>query len=125
MPLYATAIALLMHAFGEAAWVGEVLSLFAMLVAALALHDVARRRYVPAVAFLAPAVLLASHLGVDLAISVMRDATCLAFCALALRHLVCVGRDRRSTDLVAMAAFTALAGLLKPTGLQLGITQGL
>ncbi|MBX3462754.1 MAG: glycosyltransferase family 39 protein [Planctomycetes bacterium] len=120
-PFYQLAIASLLAVCGDVEWPGRLLSLLAVLGAALALHRLLEQRAGPGPALVGGLVFLGGGQAVLLGARVMPDA---ASVALGLAGLVAFVRYLgigSGWSLGLGAAAVALGALQKPTTLQLGL----
>jgi hypothetical protein len=120
-PLYQAMIASIMAFAGDVEWPGRILSLLAMIWAALSLHRILEARAGPNGALAGALVFLTGGHATMLGARVMPDAlsTALALAGLAtfLRYLA----SGSGASLSLATAATALAALSKPTALQIGL----
>ena len=122
--LYSWLTALALFWIGPAEWPGQILSLFCIAVAAIICFQEFRSRFGPWSGLMGGATILAGQNAVFLATSVQPDAMSFAFYTIGVfAFLGYVESGLRKLLLIAMLA-TLLAGLVKPTSLHLGITQG-
>lgn len=125
MQLYTALVAAVMLVTGESLWPGQVLSLASLGAAALLLFRALRRRFGDGPAYAALVTMLATKGVVVIATSIQPDT--LAFAAyvlgvVAFRDYL----DQPSTGrLILWTGATTLAGLVKPTMLEIGIAQAL
>ena len=122
--LYSWMTALALVWSGPTEWPGQILSLFCIAVTAIICFQEFRRRFGPWAGLMGGATILAGQNAVFLATSVQPDAMSFAFYTIGLfAFLGYVESGLRKFLLIAMLT-TLLAGLVKPTSLHLGITQG-
>jgi 4-amino-4-deoxy-L-arabinose transferase-like glycosyltransferase len=123
LQLYPLLIAVVMRVAGESLWPGQLLSLGFVAAALLVLFRDLARRFGGVPAYLALVCALAVHGVIVIATSIQPDTLSFLFFTLGflafLRWLEAPS-DRR---LLAWVAATAVAGLVKPTTLELGIAQ--
>jgi 4-amino-4-deoxy-L-arabinose transferase-like glycosyltransferase len=121
--LYAALVATVLYLAGPAEWPGQLLSLAFVALAVLLLFRMLRPRFGPAAALAACALVLAGRGATYLSTSIQPDTlSFLAFTAGFGYFLEFLEREGRG-PLVAAMAWTAVAALVKPTTLQLGVVQ--
>ena len=120
-PLYQLGIALLLAVFGDVEWPGRLISLAAVVYAASSLYRLLRRRGSEQSAFAGVLAFLATGSAALLATRVQPDALCLAFGLRGMVAFVDYLGGGRGRHLVLATLLLALAGLLKPLALQLGL----
>ncbi|HEY1811412.1 MAG TPA: glycosyltransferase family 39 protein [Kofleriaceae bacterium] len=119
--IYPTLIAIAMTATGESVWPGQLLSLLCT-AAALALLALAlSKRYGEPAAFAALVVMLGHQGTIAISTSIQPDS--LALLAFVIAWLAFVDYVEHGRRWILWVAVTALAGLVKPTTLELGIAQ--
>lgn len=125
MPLYPALIAPALMLLGDSVWPGQLLSLGCVLLAAALLYRALALRFGGAPAFFALSAVLGGHGLVVIAPSIQPDTlSFLAFTVGWLAFLAYLAHGRWR-DLVLWVLATAVAGLVKPTTLELGLAQGL
>ena len=124
LQLYPTLVALAMRATGESVWPGQLLSLVCVALAAALVYAALARRFGPRAAYAGLLALLTCQGVVVAGTSIQPDP--LAFLGYTVGFVAFAAWLAEPTRgrLVAWIAATALAGLVKPTTLELGITQG-
>jgi hypothetical protein len=123
LQLYPALFAPVLRIAGDSEWPGQWLSLAALLAAAWMVFAALRSRHGAAPALAALALLLGGRSAVYLGMSIQPDALGFAlFVAGFVSFLTFVEHERRRS-LITAGVFTALAGLVKPTLLQLGLVQ--
>jgi hypothetical protein len=123
LQLYPALYAPVLRLAGERELPGQLLSLASILIAAWVAFAALRARFGAAAALAALALLLGGHGAVHLGTSIQPDALGFAlFVGGFVTFLRFVETERRGS-LLAAGALTALAGLVKPTLLQLGLVQ--
>lgn len=123
LQLYPALYAPVLRLAGDSELPGQLLSLASILAAAWVTFAALRSRFGDGPALAALAFLLGGHGAVHLGTSIQPDALGFAFY---VGGFVCFLRyveDERRGALLAAGALTALAGLVKPTLLQLGLVQ--
>ena len=122
--LYPTLIALAMKATGESLWPGQLISLVAEALAVAILFAGLARRFGSPPAYAALLATLSGQGVVVSGTSIQPDP--LAFLAFAIGFFAFVAWLESPTRgrLITWVAATAIAGLIKPTTLELGIVQG-
>jgi len=125
LQLYTGAIALMMAVFGEGEWPGQLLSLLSMIFASLAIFYCLRKRFSLWASILGALSLLSFRGVVFLSTSVQPDALAFLFCVLSFVFFLDYIETPKRRTLLWYGLFTALAGLIKPTALSIGIAQGL
>jgi hypothetical protein len=124
LQLYPAMIALAMRAGGESVWPGQLISLACVAAAAAILFAALARRYGGRAAYVALLATLSMQGAVVGATSIQPDP--LAFLAFTIGFVAfadwLAAPDRRR--LVTWVVATTIAGLVKPTTLELGIAQG-
>jgi hypothetical protein len=124
LQLYPALVALGLRAAGESPWPGQLLSLAAVASALALLAFALARRFGPVAAWIALVAALASRGVVVAGTSIQPDPLAfLLFTAGFLAFLRYLEAPSART-LAAWVALTALAGLVKPTTLELGVAQG-
>jgi Dolichyl-phosphate-mannose-protein mannosyltransferase len=125
MPIYPALVGLALRVFGDVLWPGQLLSLLCILAAAALLFAALARRYGGGAGCLALLAVLTGQGSIVIATSIQPDP--LAFLAFTAGWLAFIGYLAAPSrgKLVAWVAATALAGLVKPTTLELGLAQGL
>ena len=123
--IYPALIAAAMRVTGESVWPGQLLSLACVALAALVLFGALARRFGGPAGYLALVATLSMQGTVVVATSIQPDTLSflgftVGFVAF-LDYLDAPDRGRLATWIAA----TALAGLVKPTTLELGLVQGL
>jgi hypothetical protein len=124
LQLYPAMIAVAMRATGESVWPGQLISLACVALAAAILFAALRRRYGDRAAYVALLATLSMQGVVVGATSIQPDP--LAFLAFTIGFLAFAGWLETPTRgrLATWIAATAIAGLVKPTTLELGLAQG-
>ncbi|MBK7539539.1 MAG: glycosyltransferase family 39 protein [Myxococcales bacterium] len=125
MPIYPALLAPALALLGDSVWPGQLLSLTCVLAAAALLFRALALRFGGAPALVALVAVLLGQGAIVIAPSIQPDT--LAFLAftvawLAFLRFLAHGRWR---DLALWVGATAIAGLVKPTTLELGLAQGL
>ena len=122
-PLYQSMIAAVMGIVGEAEWPGRIIAMLAMLMATLSLHRLLEARTGPGGALVGSLVFLGSGQAVLLGTRVMPDALSLALAIAGTAAFVQFLAEGRGRTLFLATVMTALACLVKPTALQIGLLQ--
>jgi 4-amino-4-deoxy-L-arabinose transferase-like glycosyltransferase len=130
-PVYAALVSVVLRVTpGHPEWPGRVLSLLAVLFTALLLHRTLRRRFGAWPAALAAAFFVASPAALFAGNTVQPDALALLLVAVAFVAFLAYaeapgdpGHARRLLGLTLVA--TALAGLVKPTALHIGVAEAM
>jgi dolichyl-phosphate-mannose-protein mannosyltransferase len=123
LQLYPALFAPVLRAAPGSVLPGQLLSLASLLVAAWMAFAALRARHGDAPALAALALLLGGHAAVHLGTAIQPDALGFAlYVGGFVSFLGFVERERRGS-LIAAGVLTALAGLVKPTLLQLGLVQ--
>lgn len=124
LQLYPTVIALAMRATGESVWPGQLFSLVCIALAAALVYAALARRFGPRAAYVGLLALLTCQGVVVAGTSIQPDP--LAFLAYTVGFIAFAAwlAEPTRARLAAWIAATALAGLVKPTTLELGVTQG-
>ena len=120
-PLYQLAIGVVLKFCGDVEWPGRAISLAAVLHAASSLYRLLRRRVSAESAFAGMLVFLATGSAALLATRVQPDALCLAFGLRGLVAFVDYLSGGRTRHLALATLLLAIAALLKPLALQLGL----
>lgn len=124
LQLYPTLVALAMRATGESLWPGQLLSLVCVAAAAALVYAALARRFGPRAAYAGLLAMLTCQGVVVASTSIQPDPlSFLAYTAGFIAFAAWLAEPTRAR-LVAWIAATAIAGLVKPTTLELGITQG-
>lgn len=125
MPLYPVLLAPWLRLFGDSVWPGQLVSLACVLAAAALLYAHLARRHGQAPATVALISLLGSQGAIVIASSIQPDP--LAFVAFTVGWLGFLTYLTSGTwrALALWVGATAIAGLVKPTTLELGLAQGL
>jgi hypothetical protein len=123
--LYPTLIALAMQVTGESLWPGQLISLLSVALAAAILFATLSRRFDERAGFVALLAVLGHRGTVVAATSIQPDP--MAFLCFTIGWVAFVAwlEAPRPRTLITWVAATALAGLIKPTTLELGLAQGL
>ncbi|GAA1319504.1 ArnT family glycosyltransferase [Pseudonocardia xinjiangensis] len=124
-PLMPWLSAALYEVFGEHAWLGRLVSLVFMLVATAAFWGLARRLLPVRVARWALVAFAVSPAFMRYGTAFMPEATVLACYLLALLAFCRWLQEDRRIWLVAAAAATSAAALVKPTSLHIGVVLGI
>lgn len=125
LQLYPALIALVMRATGESEWPGQLLSLTCVALAAGVLFAALARRWGDEAAYLALLGLLATKGSVAMATSIQPDALSLLGFTIGFVAFRAYLDDPTTRRLALWVAATAVAGLVKPTTLELGIAQAI
>jgi hypothetical protein len=122
--LYPTLIASVMLVIGETIWPGQLISLASVAVAALLVYVALARRFGPPAAYVGLLALLTCQGVIVVGTSIQPDP--LAFLAYTVGFLAFAAWLAEPTNarLGLWITATTIAGLVKPTTLELGITQG-
>ncbi len=120
---YPAIVAVAMRAAGESELVPQLVSLAIGLAIALLLHHTLARRFGAIAGVVAAAVWATSRLGVQLSVAAMPDGLCALAWLAGLAWFLDYRDSGRLRPLVLAMLATALAGLVKPYALQLGIVQ--
>jgi 4-amino-4-deoxy-L-arabinose transferase-like glycosyltransferase len=123
LQLYPAIIALVMRITGENEWPGQLVSLLCVAVAAAALFAALARRFGDAPAYVALVAMLATKGTVVIATSIQPDTLSLLGFTVGFVAFRAYLDDPTAKRLVLWVVATALAGLVKPTTLELGIAQ--
>ena len=124
LQLYPTLIALAMRVTGESLWPGQLLSLACTALAAAILFAALARRFGGRAAYVALLATLGLQGTMVAATSIQPDPLALlAFTIGFVAFVAWLERPSRA-NLAAWIVATAVAGLVKPTTLELGIAQG-
>lgn len=125
LQLYPTLIAIAMRATGENVWPGQLISLACVAFAAWILFDAFARRHGSRAAYVALVATLSMQGVVVGATSIQPDP--LAFLAFAIGFVAFADWLEIPTHrrLVTWVGATLIAGLVKPTTLELGLAQGM
>lgn len=122
LQLYPTIISRIMRVFGPAEWAGQLVSLAAVLAAALVVFAHLSRTQTPVAALMGLAAILAARTSPHLATVVMPDALALLFYVSGWAFFCRYVSSGRLSDLIAYAIVGTLAMLTKPTTAHLGIS---
>jgi hypothetical protein len=124
LQLYPTIVAATMRVTGESVWPGQLLSLTCMAAAAALVYAALARRFGSRAAYVGLLAMLTCQGVVIAGTSIQPDP--LAFFAYTAGFVAFAAWLAEPTHrrLAAWVAATAIAGLVKPTTLELGITQG-
>jgi hypothetical protein len=123
LQLYPALYAPILRAAGDSELPGQLLSLASILAAAWVVFAALRTRFGDAPALAALAFLLGGHGAVHLGTSIQPDALAFAFYVGGFISFLRFVEDERRGSLLAAGVLTALAGLVKPTLLQLGLVE--
>ncbi|MGZ3453251.1 MAG: ArnT family glycosyltransferase [Polyangiales bacterium] len=124
LQLYTAIVAAAFRVFGESVWAGQLLSLFCCAVTGLVLFDGLRRRFGELPAWIG---LVASLFGQGLVVastSIQPDPLALLAFTIGFFAFLRWVEEPSSRHAIVWVAATAIAGLVKPTTLELGIAQG-
>lgn len=124
-PLYPVLLVPWLRLLGDSVWPGQLLSLACLLAAAALLYQALARRYGGTAGCLALAVVLGGQGAIVIATAIQPDP--LAFLAFTVGWLSFVDylEAPSARRLALWVSATAIAGLVKPTTLELGLAQGL
>lgn len=124
-PLYPVLLVPWLRLLGDSAWPGQLLSLLCVLAAAALLYQALARRYGGTAACVALAAVLGGQGAIVIATAIQPDP--LAFLAFTVGWLSFVNylEAPSARRLALWVLATAIAGLVKPTTLELGLAQGL
>lgn len=124
LQLYPTLVALAMRTTGESVWPGQLLSLVCVALAAALVYAALARRFGPRAAYAGLLTMLTCQGVVVAGTTIQPDP--LAFLAYVAGFVAFAAwlAEPTAPRLAAWIAATAIAGLVKPTTLELGITQG-
>ncbi len=125
LQLYPAMIALVMGVTGESEWPGQLLSLACVVLAAVLLFAALARRWGDEAAYLALIGLLATKGTVAIATSIQPDAMSLLMFTLGFVGFRAYLDEPTTRRFGIWVAATAVAGLVKPTTLELGIAQAI
>lgn len=122
-PIYPMLVGLGLRAMGDSVLPGQILSLLCILLAALLLYRDIARRFGGQAGFFALLAVLTGQGAIVLSTSIQPDS--LSFLAFTIGCLAFVSyiEDRRAVHLFLWIAATCVAGLVKPTTLELGLAQ--
>jgi hypothetical protein len=123
LQLYPTLIAVFLRAVGDSVWPGQILSLLCVGGALLLLFLELSRRFGAWPAYLALACALAVHGVVVIGPSIQPDTLSFLFFTVGFLTFLRWLDEPRDGLLLGWVAATALAALVKPTTLELGIVQ--
>ncbi len=121
--IYPTAIAAIMKVTGESVWPGQLLSLVCTVAALALLARALARRYGEAAGYAALLALLGHHGTLAIATSIQPDSLALLAFVIGWLAFVADLEAPSRRRLATWIAATALAGLVKPTTLELGVAQ--
>jgi 4-amino-4-deoxy-L-arabinose transferase-like glycosyltransferase len=121
LQLYPFCVALLYALFGEKVWLGRLLSALLFVPAALLFHRLARRLLAPAGQYAALVLFAASPLYLRYGVAFMPEATVLCLYLAALLTFWIWLEQPRPGRLLLCGALTALAILVKPTSIHIGL----
>lgn len=121
--LYPFLVSLLMRVFGAAEWPGQLVSILAVAGAVWILLPRVARHFGVGPAILSAALLLGARGPVLYSTTVMPDATCLLFYSAGLACFLGFLAGRRNSLLWIAALCQALAAMIKPTALSLGLFE--
>lgn len=125
MPLYPALVSVPLRFFGDGVLAGQLISLACVLLACALLYRALARRFGGCAAFYALLAVLTGQGALVIATSIQPDTlSFLAFTVAWLGFLSYLDSGRAAALFTWIAA-TALAGLVKPTTLELGLAQGL
>jgi hypothetical protein len=121
--IYPALIAVAMFATGESVWPGQLLSLLCVAIAILVVAMTLANRYGEPAGYATLLVMLGHRGTIAMSTSIQPDA--LSFLAFAIGWVTFVAYLRRPSWKLwgAWVAATAIAGLVKPTTLELGVAQ--
>ncbi len=122
-PLYPMLVGVVLRVAGDSVLPGQLLSLFCILLAALLLYRDLARRFGGQAGFFALLAVLTGQGALVLSTSIQPDS--LAFLAFTIGCISFVSyvEDRRALPLFLWILATCVAGLVKPTTLELGLAQ--
>lgn len=125
LPLYPVLLAPWLRLLGDGVWPGQLLSLLCVLAAAALLYQALARRYGGTAACFALAAVLGGQGAIVIATAIQPDP--LAFLAFTVGWLGFLAylEAPSARRLALWVSATAIAGLVKPTTLELGLAQGL
>jgi Dolichyl-phosphate-mannose-protein mannosyltransferase len=123
MPLYPMLVGLGLRAVGDSVLPGQLLSLLFIVLAALLLYRDIARRFGGQAGFFAVLAVVTGQGAIVLSTSIQPDS--LSFLAFTIGCLSFVSyvEDRRTSQLFLWILATCVAGLVKPTTLELGLAQ--
>jgi len=121
--LYPTLIAATMEVTGESEWPGQLISLACTATALALIFAALARRYGEPAGFVALVALLGHHGTLAIATSIQPDSLALVLFVIGWIAFVADLEAPSRGRLALWIAATALAGLVKPTTLELGIAQ--
>ncbi len=124
LQVYPTLIALAMRATGESLWPGQLISLGCVALAAAILFAALARRFGDRAAYLAVLAMLTGQGVVVAGTSIQPDPLALLLFTIGFVGFAAYLETPSRGRLLMWVAATALAGLVKPTTLELGIAQG-
>lgn len=125
MPIYPVLVSLGLRFFGDGPWPGQLLSLACVLFAGALLYRALARRFGGLAGWLALLTVLTGQGALVIATSIQPDT--LSFLAFTVGWLAFLEYldTHRARHLFTWILATAIAGLVKPTTLELGLAQGL
>ena len=121
--LYPTLIALVMRVTGEATWPGQLLSLACTVLALTVVTRALARRFGDRPAYLALLAMLGHQGTIAIATSIQPDALALLAFTLGLTGFLAYLEAPSRRALALWVVATTIAGLVKPTTLELGLVQ--
>jgi hypothetical protein len=133
MPIYPALVSIPLRFLGDSVWPGQLLSLCCVLLAGALLYRALARRFGGCAAFFALLAVLTGQGALTIATSIQPDPLSFLFFTIGwLAFLAYLETDlgtdlntRRAAALFTWILATALAALVKPTTLELGLAQGL
>lgn len=125
LPLYAAVVGVLLRVFGDGVWPGQLVSLACVAGASLVVFFELARRFGERPALVALIAALTVQGVVVAGTSIQPDAMALGAFAVGFVAFVRWVEQPDDRHLVVWIVATTVAGLVKPTALQLGLSQGL
>lgn len=121
--IYTYLIAQFMRFFGDVEWPGQVLNIFFMSLSAIVIYRILAQRFEEHAALFGMSVLLIGRSSIFISTSVQPDVLCFLFYTLGFSLFLSFVEGSGNKYLWFSALCTSIAALIKPTALQLGITE--
>lgn len=125
MPIYPALVSIPLRFAGDGVLPGQLISLACVLLAGLLLYRAFARRFGGCAAFFALLAVLTGQGALTIATSIQPDTLSFLFFTIGWLAFLAYLESNRASALFTWILATALAALVKPTTLELGLAQGL